>query len=211
MGFYPIFVDLDGRRSVVVGGGPIAERKVQGLRGAGATVTVVSPDLTAGLTGMVANAEISHVERRFRAGDLAGAHLAIVAVNDRRVRRAVAQEARRLRIWLNSADDPELCDFILPAVLRRGPLAIAVATGGASPALSRVVRDWLDVELPADLEELAAAAAAVRRNLRTGGRSPEPAVWREALERELRERLTGALGRGTLDGVASSLDREGRG
>lgn len=194
MSFYPVFLDLHGRTCVVVGGGPIAERKVEGLLQAGAFVTVVAPALTRELTTLARTGEIRHVARAFRPEDIAGAHLAIVAVNDSRVSAEVSAEARQRRIWLNAADEPERCDFILPAVLRRGPLAIAVASGGTSPALSRVVRDWLEAELPAELSALAAAAAAVRRGARASGRSPSPAAWRAALELEVRARLTRSLG-----------------
>ncbi len=179
----------------MVGGGSIAERKVKGLRAAGALVTVVAPDVTEGLKVLAAAGAIRHVRRAFRTGDLAGAYLAIVAVSDSGVSADVSAEARERQIWLNAADDPARCDFILPAVLRRGPLAIAVGTGGTSPALSAVVRDWLDAELPEELSALAAAAAAVRRDLRATGRSPGAAVWRAALQPEIRARLTRALER----------------
>jgi len=194
MGFYPVFVDLRGRPCVVVGGGSIAERKVRGLRDAGAVVTVVAPHLTPALAALAETAEIRHLARAYRSGDIAGAHLAIVAVDDPTLSARVLMEARRRRIWLNAADDPERCDFILPAVLRRGPLAIAVGTGGESPALSRVVRDWLDAELPGELAALASAAAAVRRQVRAAHRAPSPAAWRTALEREIAARLTRSLG-----------------
>jgi siroheme synthase-like protein len=193
VGFYPIFVELRDRPCVVIGGGAIAERKVEGLRAAGAGVTVVAPNLTLVLRAMAEAGEIRHLARRYRAGDLAGASLALVAVQDPTVSAMVRAEARGRRIWLNAADDPERCDFILPAVLRRGSLAIAVATGGESPALSRVLRDWLEAELPADLAALASAAASVRRALRAARRAPSSAAWCTALEGEIRARLSRAL------------------
>jgi siroheme synthase-like protein len=193
MAFYPIFLGLSGRQCAVVGGGAIAERKVQGLRAAGAAVTVVAPHLTRGLQALAARGQIRHIARSFRARDLAGAYLAIVAVNDSRVTAEVSVAARKRQIWLNAADDPARCDFILPAVLRRGPLAIAVGSGGTSPALSRVVRDWLETELPAELSALASAAATVRHDLRAAGRLPSAAAWRAALEPEVRARLMRAL------------------
>ncbi len=193
MAFYPIFLDLSGRRCVVVGGGAVAERKADSLRAAGAAITLVAPQLTRGLQSLAAAGQIRHIARSFRARDLAGAYLAIVAVNDSRVRAEVSAAARKRQIWVNAADDPARCDFILPAVLRRGPLAIAVSTGGTSPALSRVVRDWLEAELPAELSALASAAATVRHDLRAAGRMPSAAAWRAALEPEIRARLVRAL------------------
>ena len=193
MAFYPIFLDLSGRRCVVVGGGAVAERKAESLLVAGAAITLVAPQLTRGLQSLAAAGQIRHIARSFRAPDLAGAYLAIVAVNDSRVRADVSAAARKRQIWVNAADDPARCDFILPAVLRRGPLAIAVSTGGTSPALSRVVRDWLEAELPAELSALASAAATVRHDLRAAGRMPSAAAWRAALEPEIRARLLRAL------------------
>ncbi len=117
----------------------------------------------------------------------------MAATDDGAVNATVAEEARRRGVWLNAADDPACCDFILPAVLRRGPLTVAVSSGGESPALARVVRDWLDAELPDSLGEIAQAAASVRRELRAARRSPGAGAWRSVLETEIRERLLGAL------------------
>src|SRR5262245_56356963 len=119
MGFYPVFLELSGRRCAVVGGGPVAERKVESLREAGATVTVVAPELTPGLRSLASAGEIRHIARPFRARDLAGAWLAIVAVDDPRVSAEVSAAARKRQVWLNAADDTARCDFILPAMLRR--------------------------------------------------------------------------------------------
>lgn len=193
MRYYAVLLDLRGRSCVVVGGGGVAERKVDGLREAGASITVVAPALTPGLRARVAAGEVAHVGRGYHAGDLAGAHLAMAATDDVVVNAAIAEEARRRGVWLNAADDPPRCDFILPAVLRRGPLTVAVSSGGESPALARVVRDWLEAELPHSLGEVAQAAATVRRELRAARRSPGADAWRSVLEAEVRERLLGAL------------------
>lgn len=186
MAAYPIVIDLAGRRCVVVGGGPVAERKVQGLLATGADVTVVSPKLCAALAVLVGNGDVHHVCRRYQRGDLAGATLAFVATGDRRLTAAVAREGRRSRVWVNAADDPEHCDFFLPSVLRRGPLLVAVATGGASPALARAVREEIERLLPADYAELAETVAQVRRELRTRGLRPDAATWSRALATEIR-------------------------
>ena len=182
---YPIVVDLTGRTCVVVGGGSVAERKVRGLLEAGAVVTVVSPRLCAGLAARASTGEIQHVCRRYQRGDLAGATLAFVATGDRRLAAAVAREGRRRRVWVNAADDPEHCDFFLPSVLRRGPLLVAVATGGASPALARAVREEIERMLPADYAALAETVAHVRRELRGRGLRPDATSWSRALAIEV--------------------------
>ena len=186
MAAYPLVIDLAGRVCVVVGGGAVAERKVQGLLAAGAVVTVVSPRLCAGLAALAASGDIQHLRRRYQRGDLAGATLAFVATGDRRLSAAVAREGRRIRVWVNAADDPAHCDFILPSVLRRGPLLVAVATGGASPALARAVREEIERLLPADYAELAETVGRVRRELRARGLRPDAATWSRALAAEIR-------------------------
>jgi len=186
-GFYPIFVEAAGRRCVVIGGGPVAEGKVSGLLAAGADVTVVSPTLNGPLTDAVRAARIRHRRRRYRHGDLAGAALAFAATGDVAVNAAVAAEGRKRGVWVNTADDPAHCDFILPAVVRRGALAIAVSTGGASPAAARAIREELERAIGADYAALVDIAAAVRGALRAGGVAVTADVWRAALaDREFR-------------------------
>jgi precorrin-2 dehydrogenase / sirohydrochlorin ferrochelatase len=196
MSYYPIFLTLEGRSCLVIGGGAVAERKVTGLLAAGATVTVVSPTLTAALAMEVRDGRIRHVARAYQASDLEGHRLAFVATDDGAVNADVAQDGARAGVWVNAADDPDHCDFILPSVLRRGRLQVAVATGGASPALSRAVREELEAYFTADHATLADAAADVRRDLRARGRTATPAAWQAALGTELR-RLATAVPRPT--------------
>jgi len=186
---YPLIVDLTGRRCVVIGGGSVAERKVEGLLAAKAAVKVVSPKLNEGLEARVARREIEVERRRYRRGDLTGASLAFVATGDTRLAAAIAREGRSQGVWVNAADDPEHCDFFLPSVLRRGPLLVAVATGGGSPALARAVREEIERWLPDDYAELAETVAEVRRELRARGVSPDASAWNRALSAEMR-RLT---------------------
>jgi uroporphyrin-III C-methyltransferase/precorrin-2 dehydrogenase/sirohydrochlorin ferrochelatase len=187
---YPLVVDLAGRACLVVGGGAVAERKVEGLLAADASVTVVSPTLTPALAALVRDARIRHARRRYRRGDLAGCTLAFAATGDRRVAAAVAREGRRRGVWVNVADDPAHCDFFLPSVLRRGPLLVAVATGGASPALARAVREEIERLLTPDYAALAEIVAGVRRELRARGRRANAESWARALGGDLR-RLVG--------------------
>lgn len=186
MGFYPVFLALDRRRCVVVGGGPVAECRVDGLLAAGATVTVVSPTLTAALAALAAAGCITHEPRGYRPGDLAGFDLAFAATDTGDVNGAVAAEARQHGIWVNAADDPAHCTFILPALVRRGDLTVAVATGGTSPALARAIRDELEAHLTAEYATLAEIAAEVRRELRAAGRVATAEAWRRALGPDVR-------------------------
>ena len=133
--FYPVFLDLRGRRAVVIGGGAAAEQKVRGLIAAGAHVTLVSPDVTPALTDLGRRGEIELRRRGYHDGDLAGAWLAIAAVN-RTVNAVVWAEAERLGVPLNAVDDLEHSSFIAPAIHREGDITVAVSTGGKSPALA---------------------------------------------------------------------------
>ena len=134
--FYPVFLDLHGRRAVVIGGGAVAEQKVHGLVGAGAHVTVVSTDVTPALGALARRNAIEHKRRPYRRGDLKGAWLAIAATDDRGTNGAVWAEAEQLGVPLNAVDDLEHCSFIAPAVHRKGDITVAVSTAGKSPALA---------------------------------------------------------------------------
>jgi len=192
---YPIVLDLTGRPCLVVGGGAIAERKVAGLVEAGARVTVVSPSLPRALLRLATEAPLRWRPREYAAGDAAGFILVMVATDDRAVNAAVATECRERGIWVNCADDPARCDFILPSVLRRGPVTVAVSTGGASPAMARLVREELDALLPWVIAPLTEVVAEVRRAVRESGISLDAERWRQALDGELRRLV--AAGRTT--------------
>jgi siroheme synthase-like protein len=183
---YPIVLDLAGWRCVVVGGGVVAERRVDGLLAAGASVTVVAPALTPALAALVGAGRLQHLARGYGAGDLAGFDLAFAATDAGEVNAAVALEGRRRGVWVNAADDPAHCDFFLPALVRRGDLVVAVGTGGTSPALARTVREELERVLTADYATLAEIAAEARRELRAEGRVATADLWRNALGPETR-------------------------
>ena len=186
MGFYPVFLDLSDRRCLVVGGGTVAERRVEALLEAGAAVTLVSPTLTPALA---AAGRIRHVARAYEPGDLAGAALAFTAADDPAVSAVVSREARERGVWLNAADDPAHCDFILPGLVRRGVLTVAVGSGGASPALTRALREHLDGTLGPEWAALGELAARARLDLRAAGRAADAETWRRALAADVRALL----------------------
>ncbi len=140
---YPVILQLRGRRAVVVGGGNVAARKIHGLLEAGADVVVIAPEAAPDIEALAAKEAIVWKRKRFDPNDLAGAFLVIAATSDREVNEAVARAAEPGQL-LNIVDDPERCDFHVPAVIRRGPLMISVSTGGASPALARRIRRELE-------------------------------------------------------------------
>jgi len=186
MGYYPVFLEMKDRRCVVIGGGAVAERRVEGLVAVGANVTVISPTITDRLRNMLTQGAIRHVAREYRAGDRAGYDLVFVATDNSQINAAVSAEVISLRIWLNSADDPDHCDFILPAVIRRGELAIAVSTGGVSPAVTRAIREELDEYFTADYAMFVQIAGEVRKELREKSLSPTAEAWNQALQGDFR-------------------------
>jgi uroporphyrin-III C-methyltransferase/precorrin-2 dehydrogenase/sirohydrochlorin ferrochelatase/precorrin-2 dehydrogenase/sirohydrochlorin ferrochelatase len=147
MQYYPVSVDLQGRRCVVIGGGALAEEKVEGLLDTGGQVTIVAVELTDRLAQLVAAGRISHRQREYRTGDLVGAFLAICTTRDPRIAGPVWDEASALGILVNVVDDPLRCSFIAPSVLRRGDLTIAISTGGKAPALAVRLRERLEQEV----------------------------------------------------------------
>jgi precorrin-2 dehydrogenase/sirohydrochlorin ferrochelatase len=165
---YPVFLDLTGRRALVVGGGPVAARKVAGLLHAGAAVTVVAPTAVAEIAE---DPDVRWHERPYRRGEVASYSIAITATDDPAVNRQVARDGNAANVWVNSADDPEHCAFILPSVVRRGDLQVAVSTNGRSPAMAqwarRRVADVFTDDHGAALDVLAEVRAEVRATFGT--------------------------------------------
>ena len=148
--YYPLFADLTGRLCVVIGGGPIAQRKVATLLRYGAAVSVVSPTLTKPLAASVRQGRIRHLARQFRPSDLRGAWLVYAATDDQAINGRVFREASRRNVFTNVVDQPSLCSFIAPALFRRGALTVAVSTGGTSPSLAKQVRRDLERTMSRD-------------------------------------------------------------
>ncbi len=159
MRYFPAFLDLLGRETLVVGGGEVAARKVQLLRDAGARVTVVAKRLAPELAE---DPRLTLIRRGFVAGDILGKALAVAATDDREANRRVAEAGAAAGVPVNVVDDPALSTFIVPALVQRGEIVVAVSTGGASPVLARRIRARIEETLPARLGALAAFARRLR-------------------------------------------------
>ena len=170
--YFAAFLDLRGRRCLVVGGGEVGERKARALLEYGAHVIVVSPTVTAGLAALAVVGRIVERLRPFRRADLRGCALVMAATGDPVVDDAVAALAHRARALVNVADRPERCDFILPSVLQRGDLQIAVSTGGRSPALAREIRRRLETVFGPEYAELIARTGRARQAARAAAPTP---------------------------------------
>ncbi len=141
--YYPLFVNLRGKKVVVVGGGKVAERKILSLLKARADVTVISPKITKKIENERCKGNLKLINRQYRNGDLDNAFLVIAATDCPVTNEKASKDAPCL---LNVVDTPRLCNFIVPSTVKRGPLTIAVSTGGVSPALSRSIRRELEKE-----------------------------------------------------------------
>jgi precorrin-2 dehydrogenase len=184
--YYPIFVDLRERPVLVVGGGNVAEGKVQGLLAASARVTVVAPQLSRTLADLHAAGQIGYTAREYEVGDLEGQAMCFVATDDGAINARVAADCRERGLWVNAADDPTHCDFILPAVVRNGRIALAVSTGGSSPAMARRLREDLTTFLDEGYAPLADLLAEIRREVRAANLRVDSETWQSAIDASVR-------------------------
>jgi siroheme synthase-like protein len=165
MSYYPLFLDLNDRPCVVIGGGRIAADKTHALLEARARVTVVAQDLIGALADLAAVGRIKHAARLYQAGDLAGSVLAISATDDSAVNRLVWEEGRRSGVLVNVVDDVPLCDFIAPSVIRQGDLTVAISTSGKAPALAVRIRESLEEKFGREYARFLELAGAIRQSL----------------------------------------------
>lgn len=187
---YPVGLVVRGRRCLVVGGGRVAARKIASLLDCGAAVTVVAPEVHEALGVLAASGTIAAIEgppldvqvRPYSPGEAAGYRLVVTATGDPEVDAAVHADAEAAGVWVNSADDPEHCSFVLPAVWRQGPVTVAVSTGATSPALATWLRSRVAEALGPDLEVLAGLLGDARQRLRAAGRSTEEVDWQALLQ-----------------------------
>ncbi|SFN86844.1 uroporphyrin-III C-methyltransferase / precorrin-2 dehydrogenase / sirohydrochlorin ferrochelatase [Nitrosospira briensis] len=184
MDFLPIFLDIKNRDCVVVGGGEVAARKVAMLLRAGARATVVSPQLGVELREQLQQGRINYCAHPFQTENLDGAVLAIAATSDPIVNQQVSEAAGQLCIPVNVVDNPALCSFIMPSILDRAPILVAISSGGASPVLTRLLRSRLETMIPSAYGRLAAYAADFREQVKSRFSRPETRrrFWESVLQ-----------------------------
>ncbi|MFA5241298.1 MAG: siroheme synthase CysG [Sulfuricella sp.] len=162
MEFLPVFLDIKGKTCAVIGGGDVAARKVSMLLNAGGKVTVVAPELCPTLKRQSESGEIHYVQSRFAPAHLQEAIVVIAATDDREVNKQVSEVAKAHRLPVNVVDDPDYCSFIMPSVIDRSPVIVAVSTGGSSPVLARLLRARLETLIPGTYGRLATLAEKFR-------------------------------------------------
>ena len=189
MNFLPIFLNIRDRTCVVVGGGEVAVRKTELLRRAGGQVTVVAPELCATLAQWAAAGEVVHCAARFEPAQLDGAVVVVAATDDKAVNQAVAAAAGERNIPVNVVDTPALCTFVMPSIIDRSPLVIAISSGGASPVLARLMRARLETLIPAAYGRLAELVGGFRDQVKQRFKRPADrrVFWEKVLQGQVAE------------------------
>ncbi len=201
MDFFPGFLELEGRQTLVVGGGDVALRKARLLHAAGARVRVVAPDTSPAFADFIAKHGLELRERRFRAEDVDGCWLVVTATGKADVDAAVHAAACERRVFCNSVDDQANSSYITPAIVDRSPLVVAISSGGAAPVLARSVREKIELMLPTDFGRLAELAGRWRERARAG-------IGRIADRRRFWEQLFGGdIPRLAVDGRGDEADQ----
>jgi precorrin-2 dehydrogenase/sirohydrochlorin ferrochelatase len=204
--FYPMFVDLEGRRCLVVGGGPVATEKVEKLLDHGAAVRLVTPEMTPELEAVAAAGRLHELHRRtYRPEDLEGCFLVIAATNLDAINRMVWQDAEARNMLCNVVDVPPLCNFIVPSIVRRGELALAISTGGASPVVAKHIRRELEAAYGPEWEALVNLLRELRDDLKD--RYLDMPSRRDAVERLMATDVVQRLAEGDEDGARELAHR----
>lgn len=205
MNFYPVNLKITGRLCLVVGGGNVALRKIHSLLGCHAQVTVISPVSVDEIHVLADRGDIILYQRAYQTGDLAGAFLVFAATDNPAVQEQIAREAAERNVLLNSANDPRRCDFQVPAKVRRGELLLTVSTGGASPALSRLIREQLEEQFDDEYAMVISLFAKIREFVVDG--SGSSAANRKMFHDLLRSDIVEFTRRGEWQNVAEVLLR----
>ena len=183
--YYPAFINVSDRKSVVIGGGNIGEEKVEKLLECGATVVVISPQVNDGVREMAGSGRVTWMQREYQPGDLDGAFIAIAATDDNAANRAISAEAEERNVLLNVVDVTHLCTFIAPSVARRGDVTIATSTAGASPALARKFREELSRSRLLEYADLAPILSEARTELKRRGVTVHPDHWQACITEKM--------------------------
>ena len=201
MRYYPINLDIQDRHCLVVGGGSVGTRKVSSLLACGARVAVVSPQASEGLQKLARSGSITLNERCYRAADLDDMFLVIGATDDEALNRQISKDAEKRNILCNIADRPDVCNFILPSIVRRGDLVVTISTSGKSPALAKKLRKALEDQFGHEYADFLTLMGIIRKKLLRGSHQPEAHkhLFNELIDRGLLEMIR--------DGRKADIDR----
>ena len=189
MAYFPLFIDLQNKRCVVVGGGAVAARKVETLLQFGAAVTVISEACGGRMRELAESGRISYRAGRYQAGDLQDAFLAIAATDDREINARIYEEATERGIWINVADEAAQCSFFFPAVVQRDSLVVGITSSGVFPALTKKIREMIEQILPTALQGKTAELYRIRAQAKHDAADP---AERKAVLRRVAEKMLDA-------------------
>jgi precorrin-2 dehydrogenase/sirohydrochlorin ferrochelatase len=203
MRYYPIHLDIQNRKCLVVGGGGVGTRKVKTLLECGARVTVVSMALSRELRELAASGDIDLEQRSYRSEDLNGMFLVIGATNDMTLNRQISYDAEQLNTLCNIADRPKVCNFILPSIVRRDDLVITVSTSGKSPAMAKKLRKALENQYGEEYGKLLRLMGAIRKKLLRQAHEPE--AHKPLFEQLINSDLIGMIQKDEFEKIDSLL------
>ena len=205
MKYYPVFLALEGKKALVVGGGKVARRKVETLIEYGALVQIISMELTGRLKKLVEDGEITHLGTRFEDHLMDGVFLVIAATDDNEFNHKISESARRKGLLINAVDQPADCNFIVPSIIKRGDLQVAVSTSGKSPALAKKIRKELETQFGDEYETFLSLMGRLRKEILKKG---YPQVENMRIFQEIVDSgILTALKEKNMDGVESILKR----
>ena len=211
MPFLPVFLNITGQPCLVVGGGEVGARKVQQLLKAGAKILIVSPELCPEITDLVADNKVKYLHSEFKEDLLNDCVLVIAATDDEKLNKRVSEQARKRRIPVNVVDNPELCSFIMPSVVDRPPVQIAISTGGASPVLARLLRARLETMIPSAFGKLADLMKSFRAKVKK--KFPDMHLrrrfWEDVLQGPIAEMLFAGQDKAALAALETYLSDRG--
>lgn len=210
MDFLPIFLNIRNKACLVVGGGEVAARKAMLLLQAGAQVSVVAPELDSAFNAYVARGKINYCAECFQLGHLHNIMLVIAATNDRAINQQVSEAAQQRQIPVNVVDDPKLCTFIMPSIVDRSPLLIAISSGGQSPVLARLLRAQLEALIPVAYARVAIIAGKFRQQVKQHFIHPEKRrlFWEKVLQGPFTEMVLAGKDKTAQDYLLQSLRHE---
>lgn len=165
MGYYPIFIELEGKKILVVGGGNVAQRKIETFLEFGASVDIVSRKLTAKLKELVEEGRVRHIGREYDEECLKDASLIIIATNDKQLNHRISKSVREKGMLTNTVDQPSDCNFIVPSIVRKGELLIAISTSGKSPALAKKIRKEIESQFGSEYDSLLYLMGIIRKEV----------------------------------------------
>jgi precorrin-2 dehydrogenase / sirohydrochlorin ferrochelatase len=217
--YYPVYLNLAGKLCVICGGGTVAQGKIAALRQAGARIIIISPDATPGIQRAAQRGDVEWLPRKYQRGDLEGAFIAVAATNVWHVNREIFEEAEQRGVLLNVVDDPDLCTFIAPSIVKRDPVTLAISTGGASPALARKMRETFAEDPNLRWADLADVLGRARKVIKEERIPIDPDRWQCCITEDLLalaqsgrgdealERLLAQLTDASLPNLCPNLER----